>query len=296
MTTLRTCASVLLGAVLSFGLGVLDPAREALGSEQPRRVVSMNLCTDQLAMLMAAPGQLHSVSDLARDRRSSVLADEAGHFLVNHGLAEEIFTMQPDLILAGTFTSRASVAMLKRLGFRVEEFPPSDTFDDVRKQIRRVGTLLGRDKRAEELVAELDRNLAAASPGVSTHDKRPLVALHYEQSYTAGAGTLASEVVTHAGAENLGSRLGLSGTVRMPLEILVLAAPDLVVGTSRASPTPALAEETFDHPALRAVIGGRKMLFIPDKYWVCGAPFTAEAVRILADAIAPLRTHEATKP
>ena len=40
----------------------------------PRRVVSMNLCTDQVAMLLAAPGQLISVSDLAQDPRMSPMA------------------------------------------------------------------------------------------------------------------------------------------------------------------------------------------------------------------------------
>ena len=43
----------------------------------PRRVVSINLCTDQLAMMLAAPGQLVSVSQLAGDPHSSAMA-EAG--------------------------------------------------------------------------------------------------------------------------------------------------------------------------------------------------------------------------
>lgn len=295
MSPLRTCACLLLAAAAMLCTAAPAHADDARAGDAPRRVVSMNLCTDQLAILMAAPGQLHSVSDLARDARSSVLASEAERFVVNHGLAEEIFTMQPDLVLAGTFTSRASVAMLKRLGFRVEEFPPAGTFGEIRDQIRRMGRLLGRDDRAEELAAELDRRLAAI-PAPVAGEKRPLVALHYEQSYTAGSGTLASEIVTRAGAENLGSRLGLEGTVRMPLETLVLAAPDLVVGTSRTVSGPALAYETFEHPALRAVIRGREMIFIPDKYWVCGAPFTAEAVRILAEAAAPFRTRGPAKP
>lgn len=288
MTTLRTCAFWLIAAALAL-------TARAHADEAPRRVVSMNLCTDQLAMLTAAPGQLYSVSDLSRDERSSVMAKDAERFVENHGLAEEIFTMQPDLVLAGTFTSRASVAMLKRLGFRVEQFPPAYSFDEIRDQLRRMGRLLARESRAEDLVAELDQRLAAANRSAD-RKRKPLVALHYERSYTSGAGTLASEIVTHAGAENLGERLGLSGTVRMPLETLVLAAPDLVVGTSRSVSGPALAYETFEHPALRAVIHGRKMMFIPDKYWVCGAPFTAEAVRILAEAAEPFRAEAPEKP
>lgn len=285
MATHRIRALARLGAAL-----VACASGTAFADDVPRRVVSMNLCTDQLAMLTAKPGQLYSVSDLARDERSSVMAEEAKRFVVNHGLAEEVFTMQPDLVLAGTFTSRATVALLKRLGFRVEEFPPAATFDEIRDQMRRMGRLLAQPARAEELVAELDAKLSRV-PMPPEGKMRPLVALHYEQSYTAGSDTLASEIVIRAGAENLGSRLGLLGTVRLPLETLVMAAPDLVVGTSRTSSAPALAYEAFEHPALRAVTQGREMLFIPDKYWVCGAPFTAEAVRILAAEIVPLWSH-----
>jgi iron complex transport system substrate-binding protein len=42
----------------------------AAAADAPARVVSVNLCTDQLAMLIAAPGQLQSVSWLAADPSS----------------------------------------------------------------------------------------------------------------------------------------------------------------------------------------------------------------------------------
>lgn len=290
-----TRASPAIAAMIGI-VAVLLASLPLRAETPPRRVVSMNLCTDQLAMLMAAPGQLHSVSYLARDSQSSVMPDEAQRFAVNNGLAEEIFMMHPDLVLAGTFTSRASVAMLKRLGFRVEQFPPTYSFDEIREQIRRMGNLLGRTERAEELVADLDRRLSAASQS-GEPAWRPLAALHLANSYTVGSGTLSSDAVTRAGLENLGSRLGLSGTIRLPLETLVVSAPDLIVGGTRyESPAPALAYETFEHPVLRAVLQGRPMTAVPDKYWVCGAPFTAEAVRILADAAAPLAPRRTVSP
>lgn len=276
-------------------IALLLASLPARADAPPRRVVSMNLCTDQLAMLIAAPGQLHSVSELAHDRNSSVLVDEAAAFVTNHGLAEEIFMMRPDLVLAGTFTSRAGVAMLRRLGFRVEEFPPAYSFPEIREQIRRMGSLLGQEERSETLVEELDRRLAGTTPAGETA-WRPLAALHYENSYTAGSGTLSNAVVEHAGLENLGKRLGLSGTVRLPLEVLILSAPDLVAGTTRGSTAPSLAYQAFEHPVLRAALQGREPIAVPDKYWVCGAPFTAEAVRILATAAAPLRARGPMTP
>jgi iron complex transport system substrate-binding protein len=251
-------------------------------STPPRRVVSMNLCTDQLAMLIAAPGQLYSVSYLASQEDASALASEAQGYVANHGLAEEIFLMKPDLVLAGTFTSQATVALLKRLGFRVETFAPDASFADIRANLRRMGALLGRQDRAEELIATFDRALAEPQ----SRPKRALAAIYYPNSYTSGAGTLAGEVVERAGLENLAKRLGLEGTAQLPLEVLIAHAPDVIIGGERTSASHVRAYDNITHPALRALLKDRTQVTIPDKYWVCGGPFTAEAVRILAASAA----------
>ncbi len=154
-----------LFAPLAAMLAIALPAFPAAAASMPQRVVSMNLCTDQMAMLIAAPGQLYSVSFLAADPISSVLAPQAGRYAVNHGQAEEIFLMQPDLVLAGTYTTGATVDLLRRLGIRVEQFAPENSFDDIRASLRRMGDVLGQPQRAEELVADLDRRLAAVKVG-----------------------------------------------------------------------------------------------------------------------------------
>lgn len=56
-----------------------------------QRVVSINVCTDQLAMLLAREGQLQSVSYLSRDPQLSVMADKAERLPINHAQAEEVF-------------------------------------------------------------------------------------------------------------------------------------------------------------------------------------------------------------
>ena len=267
---------------LLAGLAILAGLAGAL-ADAPKRVVSMNLCTDQFAMLIAAPGQLYSVSHLAHQPQSSVLAEKAALYTVNHGLAEEIFLMKPDLVIAGTFTTRATVEMLRRLGFRVEEFAPSSSFDGIRGNVRRMGALLGREERAEALIAEMDEALAdAEAQGVTG----AIAALNYTNNFTSGRGTLADDIVTRSGLENLGAKLGLEGTVKLPLEVLIVSAPDVLIGRGRWSKAPALAYEDFSHPAMRALNAEAVAAAVPGKYMICGAPFTVEAVRILAEAAA----------
>lgn len=266
-------------ALASTALAPVGAAQAEAGT--PKRVVSMNVCTDQLAMLVAGEGQLHSVSYLAGDPSSSVLAPDAGRYVVNHGLAEEIFLMQPDLVIAGVYSTRATVGLLRRLGIRVEEFSPEQSFDDVRANILRMGEILGRPDRAAELVADLDRRLAE----VETMGKSgKTVATYYANSYTSGSGTLVDAAIQASGLTNMAAALGLEGTARLPLEVLVMARPDLVVDGESRYATPALASENFAHPAYRRLAEETGSIAVPAKYTICGAPFTAEAVRLMRGA------------
>lgn len=274
----RTRAAVLAASLSLAPVFGLCPAR---AGEPPSRVVSMNLCTDQFAMLMAAPGQLVSVSAIAREPQSAAMVEEAQQFPVNYGQAEEIFLLKPDLVLAGTYTTRATVGLLRQLGIRVEQFSPDSSFEGVRTAMLRMGTLLGREQRAGELVAELDAGLARLASLPVTHRT---AALYYANSYTSGAGTLANAVLEAAGVENIAARLGIQGTATIPLETLVLSMPDLVIAGDRDYEAPALAQQNFAHPAFLALAARSGEVAMPVRNTVCGGPFTLAAVNMLRAA------------
>jgi iron complex transport system substrate-binding protein len=278
-------------AFLPCLLFAASSAAAAPSESHPRRVVSMNVCTDQLAMLLADEGQLASVSHMARQREFSVLWQRAGALTVNHGHAEEVYLMRPDLVLAGSYSTRVTVDLLRRLGVRVETFAPTSSLEDIRKDIQTMGRLLGQSPRAAAIVSAFDREVAALR--ASHGDRKPLAALYYANSYTSGRGTLAAEIVGLAGLDNLASRLGLTGTARLPLESLVMHAPEIIVTGQRYGGDNAQATSVLDHPALTR--GGRLpgALVIADHEWICGLPFTIEAARRLGSAARAATDREA---
>lgn len=252
-------------------------ASGAMAEGAPSRVVSMNLCTDQLAMMLAEPGQLVAVSRIARDPVSSALWAEAAAWPEHGGGAEEIHLLDPDLVLAGAYDPAATVALLRRLGLRVEVFGIEKSFEDIRANVRRMGTLLGSEARAEALIAEMDGRLDAPAPEAP----RPRAALYYSNGYTSGAGTLANEVLEAAGYSNVAVELGMRGMAKLPLEVLVMDAPDILV-TGQDYAAPALAQGILGHPAIRAIGAGRAM--VADNLWSCGTPLIARAVEDLRAA------------
>ncbi|MCG7622504.1 ABC transporter substrate-binding protein [Epibacterium sp. Ofav1-8] len=244
----------------------------------PSRVVSMNLCTDQLAMLLAAPGQLASVSYVARDTRASAMADVAMAYPVNHGLAEEIYLLQPDLVIAGAYSTRATTDMLRRLGVPVVVFEPANALEDVRDRILRMGEVLDREEAARALLADYDRRLKQlehAGPDA------PRAALYAANGFTSGSRTLAGQILRAAGLRNVADELGFGGSGHMPLEVLALSAPDLLVATS-PYPRASRSEENLAHPVVRHLAARSGAGQIRDADWVCGTPYVLRAVEALA--------------
>ncbi len=266
-------AGLLAGLILP---GFFQPA----AAEPPRRVLSMNLCTDQLAMMLAAPGQLVSVSYLAQDPSASAMAVEAGRLPVNHGLAEEIFLMRPDLVLAGAWTTPETVRLLRRLDIPVEVFPIESDLAGIRANIRRMGAVLGREAQARAMLARFDADLARLS---DAQGPRPRAALYAANGYSSGSDSLAGEIVALAGFDNVADELGLPSGGVLPLETLLLSDPDLLVEGRRYAGH-ARAQEVLDHPALKALARGRPAEVMSDPDWVCGNPHILRAVSQLRDA------------
>jgi iron complex transport system substrate-binding protein len=268
----------LRAGITAIGL-LAGTALPGFAQDAPRRVVSMNLCTDQLAMLLADKGQLISVSDLAHDPRSSAMVAEAAAYPVNNGLAEEIYLMQPDLVLAGRYSQLATVDMLRRLGIRVEQFDPATSLDQVTERMTRMGALLGREDIAADQVTRFDQRLASFRDGIAPH---PRAALYFANGYTSGDQTLAGDILTAAGLINIAAELGLVSGGVIPLETLAMAEPDTVV-TGQPYPGASRSEEILSHPVVGALQAGRPSTSMNAQDWLCGTPYVLRAIGQMAE-------------
>ena len=236
----------------------------------PQKIVSLNLCTDQLLMLLADPDQIISLSKIVDDPYVSLLAKKSKNFKKNSGDAEQIFMESPDLVVAGVYTEKATVQMLKSLGVRVEIFPIEQNFEDILKNIRKMGDLVGHSDRAKIMIDDFNQRLAELQSGINL---RPRAALYSANGYTTGAETMAGRILSAAGFKNITEEIGLSYGGVLPLETLVIMQPDIVV-SGEAYPGHSRAEEILQHPALSPL----KTVTQTDAKWVCGTPAVLDAI------------------
>ena len=244
-------------------------------AEAPARVVSMNLCTDQYALALAGPGQLISVSAVARDPLVSPMAAQAAAVPPNHGSAEEIFLLAPDLVLASTWSDPAVIDLLRRLGVEVAQFAPITELDAIPGQIAEMGAALGRMAEAQALIQRFETDLAA----LSTESGGPTGAFFYPNGYTLGPGSLAHGVLERAGFTPLAERLVRTPAGTVPLELFVIAAPDLIIGTETYAGA-SRSEEILHHPALVS-LAANATRYTSGAEWACGTPAILSALRDL---------------
>ena len=242
----------------------------------PQKIVSLNLCTDQLLMLLADPNQIASLSKIVDDPNVSFFAEKSAGFKKNRGDAEEIFVNNPDLVVAGVYTEKATVQILQSLGVRVEIFPIEQNFDDIVKNITKMGLLIGHSDRAKRMIDDFNFRLEELSSGIT---ERPRAAIYSANGYTTGTDTLSGQILKTAGFRNITEEVGMSFGGTLPLETLIMLKPDLVI-TGKAYPGHSRSEEILTHPVLRPF----KTLTQTDAKWICGTPAVLDAVEELQRA------------
>jgi len=269
---LRPAACVAVAAALAAA----SPVAQAQGA-RPSRIVSINQCTDELVLRLADADRVASVSWLSRDAANSNVAALADRVPVNHGLAEEVMSHRPDVVLAGAWSSRTTVEILKRLGVKLVEFDVPRTFDEARAEIRKLAAAIGEQERGEAMVRDIDAGLAALpSP------KPPLRALVMQPNgFTVEKGSLVEEIMNRAGLENLASRVGGGGYLQVPLEAVALQQADVMILNGEAYGAPSLATAALEHPIIKALGRRLRVVALPPKLWTCVGPNLVEATRLL---------------
>ncbi len=234
------------------------------------RVVSLNLCTDDL-LVQLAPNAVTALSPLARDPTLSVVARQAASFPQVQPDAEAVLALHPDVVLAGAYGAQAVLTVLRRRGIRVVQVAEPNDFAGVAAQVTQVAAVLGVPARGAALVAGMYYRLATVAPR-----PRGRAILWEARGFSAGPGSFGDAVLRAAGFTNMGT----GG--QMGIEALIAHPPDWLI-TASAPAFPSMATDMLAHPALARI---RRITFDP-ALLACAGPWSAAAVAGLARDAGP---------
>ncbi len=245
---------------------------------QPSRIMSLKICTDELLLDLVPQQRIASVTFMSQEPAGLRHWPQGAKARVNYGSAEEILSTRPDLILTDPFMSPGMRQLLTRSGIRIVEVPPAETFDQIRAVTRLVAKEVGAQARGEQLIAQMDADLAAIA---ARRPAKPIrIAEWGNGGYVPGAGGLFSTMLKTAGAVSIEN----GAMAYYDVEALIAAQPDLLVYGDTYRGMATLRADQDSHPALMKRYAGRRISYA--SLYGCGVPKTARITRqLLADML-----------
>jgi iron complex transport system substrate-binding protein len=253
-------------------------AADAAGPAAPQRVLSLNLCTDQLLMALVPAQRIVSITWLSRTEGDPALLSLARQLPVNHGSPEEVLAARPDLVLAGKYTTANTRALLQRVGIRVLEVDPVTDWAGIRRVTQQVATALGAEAKGRQLLDSMDADLAQLARERTAQPVR-VIGWGGGAEDVPGRDTLFNTILESAGGINLAALD--HGPRSFDLEQVLLADPQVVMRGAAYSGKPSLRNFIATHRVLRARLGAH-MVTYPEAVYGCGVPRASRVARDLA--------------
>ena len=279
--------------LLAFPPAMTSQAQQAQHAQQttPQRVISLNMCTDQLLLDLSPPGQIIGLSPFARDAARSWAAVKVDKLPILSGTAEEVVLLKPDLVVAGRFTKRATRELIRTKNIPIEEFDAVRTIAESRRQIARFGEITGNTAQAAARIHEINIAIATLKATASASNLRILPLSR--RGWVAGRDSLMSDLLAQAGLTNAASELGLRAGGFVTLEAIVKLRPDAILVSRDDDKAEDQGRAMLLHPALKDLFPPERRIILPERFTVCGGPMLTEAMRLLSDQISRLAPRDA---
>jgi iron complex transport system substrate-binding protein len=241
-------------------LSLVVAGAAAATAAPPRRVASLNLCTDELLLLLAGPSQIASVSYLSQLPEESPLWAKARAYPRNDGSLLSVAALKPDLVLSMAGAGRDRAGLGRRLGAKVLDLPYPVGLADVEASALKVATALGREARGKALVAAIEQVRRTAPAGA-----RDAIYLSGGGRSVAPNGT-AAEWMAAAGLR----QRALRGD-RATLETLLVRPPAVLLRSAYRSGQYSAQQGWLSHPLAAKARAGRT-LTTDGRVWTCMGP------------------------
>ncbi len=256
---------------VSASLSAISLVLAAPAAAAPGRVASLNLCTDELVMMLAAPAQIVSVTHLAQQQAETPLWHQARRYRRNDGSLLSVVPMRPDLVVNMGGGGRDRLRIAERLGIGTVDLPFARSLADVAESIRRLSLALGRPAEGAALLRRMAALMRSAPP-------------HRRDTIWLGGGgrTVSAEGLEAQWMALAGLRQRPMRGDRVSLEALVVRPPAVVLRSDYRQGQYSAGQRWLAHPAARGP-GGARTIPTDGRRWTCMGP-------LLVDEVLRLRT------
>lgn len=201
--------------------------------KKPEKILTLSLSTDNIVLGLVTTDKLVAINNLADDKTCSNIVHlaEKVPVKIKNPTAEEIFAMNPDLVIVPDWGRLETVDNLRELGIKVVVVKGAKTYNDIQDTIKIIAEALGEKEKGLELIALMGNELLKIKNKVKEipeNERKNIVLISVMTAY-GGSGCTYDEACKYAGVINGISAAGLKNGQTLTKEMLVKINPDVLL-------------------------------------------------------------------
>ena len=273
--------SVLLFAWLLVGVASSSGhASSADGHDTTPRVISTNVCIDNILINIFGTENVVAVSNLVDDARYSHvrMLDQSIERISFD--AETILNLRPSLVLISNFSNHRVVKILKDSGLKIVTVPFATKLSDISQNIQIVGTAIKQQTKAKIAADAIYQHIGETMP------KTGKFALHItSNNYIYGNNSLISDAIRYAGMATQEQDRFANKPGFYNIENIILSKPDYLIVDGSDEINSLKFEHNRYHPALKVAFPPKHRIKIEPKLWSCAHQLTPHIIDMIKQGV-----------
>jgi iron complex transport system substrate-binding protein len=272
-------------------LTVTDVGGDAVVIEDAWRVATLGGVFTETAYALGAQDQVIAV-DASSFHPPEALEEKPNFGYYRFLSAEPVLAQGPSLIIGNEETGPPEVVQqLRDAGVPILLLPDGNDVQGARELIATLGMVFGRDGEAQDLLASLDAEVAAAEALVAQATSSPRVLFILQPPdapmLVAGAVTAAGSMIELAGGTNVYP--GFPTYIPMTPEGIVESDPEVILTTTRSIERLGGYDAFLEQPGISqtSAVGNDRVVAMDDLYLLGFGPRTGQAIADLARLLHP---------
>ena len=196
----------------------------------PQRIVSLAPSNTEILFALGLGDKVVGVTEYCNYPQEAMTKPKVGGF--SNVDIEKVVSLEPDLVLATHIHGKTVIPALEKLGLTVVALTPG-SLNEVLDSITLVGKITGQSKEASKLINDLGTRIEAVADKTRnlSPDQKPRVfyITWHDPLMTAGTETLADDVISKAGGQNIA--YDISGDKAIDLETVIYRDPQVIVAS-----------------------------------------------------------------
>ncbi len=229
------------------------------------RIIALSPAINEIIYALGADGKIAANSEFCDYPEAAKSKPKVGGYLTPN--LEKILTLRPDLVITQIDNAKLS-AQLTSLSIPVKAMR-IEKLEDIRTAIREIGEIVGREKQASGILADIDRKLHALH-GI-TDGKKILIVIGENLTlesriFVAGQNLYFDDIIRESGNRNA-FESGRKGQPILNRENIIALNPDIVILLAPMKEVKGLTDAQLTAPWLTLPISAaeKKAVYIVGK-------------------------------